>query len=324
MRIPTGYVDGEIAPLGEIRVPILDRGFLYGDSIYEVFRTHAGIPYLFDEHYARLMNSARLSKMQVRQRKEEIVDAIIATIAAGESSEGGKGAGSEKRSAKSTTKSDSKTKEDVYVRYQISRGQDQIDLFPDPKLQSRLVIMVKPVPNWDARLYQHGITLAIPSVRRNAVDALNPNIKGGNYLNNILGLAEARALGADECLMLDTEARVTECSTSNVWFGLDGALVTPARGNLHGITRKSLVGCLQDAGLRDLERELHGEELTAANECFVTSTTRAVMPVAELRLQDGVTVRFPPGGGELTRMAMKLHSDMVDKFVRENRVRAWF
>ncbi len=302
MLTPSGYIDGKIAPLSDIQVPVLDRGFLYGDSIYEVFRTYSGIPFMFDEHHERLMNSARLSMMNVSQGKAAIVEAIIATIAAAAPAPG----------------------EDVYVRYQITRGEGEVDLYPDPKLQSRLVIIVKQTPQWNANFYARGMSLAIPTLRRNAVNTLNPNIKGGNYLNNILGLAEARAMGADECVMLDADGLVTECSNSNVWFVLAGDLVTPASGNLHGLTRKSLVGLLNQAGHQQIERMLHSEQLLAATECFVTSATRAVMPVASLRLQNGAVLQFPRGGGELTRLAMKLYADMLAAFVRKNRAKAWF
>jgi len=299
---PTGYIDGAIAPLNETRVPVLDRGFLYGDSIYEVFRTYSGIPFMFEEHYARLMNSAKLSMLHVRQSKREIIDAIIATLKAAEVAPG----------------------EDVYVRYQITRGQGAVDLYPDPELQSRLIIIVKPAPQWNPDFYRIGMSLAIPEQRRNAVDALNPNIKGGNYLNNILGLTQARALGADDCLMLDANGRVTECSNSNAWFVLDGKPVTPAAGNLLGLTRKTLVGLLEAAGHAGAERELHCEELARATECFVTSATREVMPVASLRLPDGTMLEFPRGGGALTRLASRRYADMLADFVRRNRDKAWF
>ena len=320
---PTGYIDGKIAPLDAIRVPVLDRGFLYGDSIYEVIRTYSGIPFMFDEHHERLMNSARLSMMNVSQGKQEIVDAIVNTIAAAEAGDG----------------------DDVYVRYQITRGEGRVDLYPDPKLRSRLIIIVKQIPEWNPDFYKTGMALAIPDLRRNAVNTLNPNIKGGNYLNNILGLAEARAMGADECVMLDADGLVTECSNSNVWFVLDGRIVTPATGNLPGLTRRALVGLLERAGHDgheshgkrgsehksehknehgNIERPVHNEELVNATECFVTSATREVMPVASLRLQDGVVLEFPRGGGELTRLAMQLYADLLADFVDKNRDKAWF
>ena len=299
---PTGYIDGRIDALTEIRVPVLDRGFLYGDSIYEVIRTYSGIPFLFDEHHERLMNSARLSRMNVSQSKQEIVDAIVATIAAAEVGRG----------------------DDVYVRYQITRGEGKVDLYPDPELRSRLIVIVKEVPKWNPDFYQTGMSLAISDLRRNAVNTLDPNIKGGNYLNNILGLAEARAMGADECVMLNADGLVTECSNSNVWFVLDGMVVTPASGNLSGLTRKSLVALLEHAGHNEIERHIHSEALIGATECFVTSATREVMPVVSLRLQNGTVLPFPRGGGELTRLAMKLYANQLVEFVKQNREQAWF
>ncbi len=299
---PTGYIDGEIGPLDEISVPVLDRGFLYGDSIYEVFRTYSGIPFMFEEHYVRLMNSARLSMMNIHQRKSEIVAAIKETVAVALD----------------------ESVEDIYVRYQITRGAGRVDLYPDPNLRSRLVIMVKDIPQWNPEYYSRGITVSVPAMRRNSVDALNPNIKGGNYMNNILGLSAAREMGTDECVMLDSNGWVTECSNSNIWFVLNGEVVTPASGNLLGLTRKVLVGLFDRTGHKNIERDIHGEQLSNVTECFVTSATREVMPVASLRLQNGATIEFPPGGGQLTRTAMNLYSEMLAEFVANNRDKAWF
>ena len=294
---PTGYIDGVIAPLDEIRVPVLDRGFLYGDSIYEVFRTYGGALFMFDEHYARLMNSARLSRMQVRQSKRAIIEAVEATIA--QAAPDG---------------------EEVYVRCQITRGAGAVDLYPSDALHSRLILIVKPLPQWRDELYSRGVTLAIPTLRRNAVNTLDPNIKGGNYLNNILALAEARDLGAEDCLMLDADGRVSECANSNVWFVLDGKLATPQHGNLLGLTRRVLIELLARAGHRDIERPIDAAELPRASECFITSATREVMPVVGLRLADGAQVAFAPGGGELTRLAMRLYADFVAEFIAAQRV----
>lgn len=299
---PTGYIDGFIGPLDQIRVPVLDRGFLYGDSVYEVFRTYDGIPFLFDEHYERLLNSARLSGMHISQGREEMVDAIRRTIAA---------CGNDAR-------------EDVYVRYQVTRGEGPVDLAPPADAVSRLIIIVKSVPHWSRDFYDNGMTVSVPRQRRNAVNTLDPNIKGGNYLNNILALAESRAAGRDECLMLDGRGMVTECSNSNAWFVIDDTYVTPLAGNLVGLTRRSLVDLLRGANEPCVEREMHADELSRATECFVTSATREVMPVRSLTLEDGSELEFPAGGGPMTRRAMALYSDMIRRFIDDNSAAAWF
>src|SRR5690606_13401040 len=106
-------------------------------------------------------------------------------------------------------------------------------------------------------LYEHGVRLAIAETRRNAGSALDPNIKGGNYLNNVLGLIEARTLGADDCLMLDGAGLVTEASNSNVFFVLDGEVVTPSQTarNLKGLTKAAVCDAFRAHNTATFERE---------------------------------------------------------------------
>ncbi len=89
--------------------------------------------------------------------------------------------------------------------------------------------------------------MVVTAVRRNPSDALDPNIKGGNYLNNILGLSEARQHGADDCVMLDASGLVTEAANSNIWFVIENRLVTPATGNLKGLTKNMCISRLRGA-----------------------------------------------------------------------------
>ena len=297
-----GYIDGAISGLADTRIPVADRGFLYGDSVYEVFRTYSGIPFLFDEHYQRLLNSARLIEMNINQSKQEIIDAVKRTVRASLPAAG----------------------EDVYTRYQITRGEGPIDLNPELSLQTRLVIIVKAAPQWNREFYDNGVTLAVPKLRRNSVNSLDPNIKGGNYLNNIIALGEAKKRGADDCLMLDANGLVTECSNSNVWFVVDGKLVTPAGGNLDGLTRRSLISLFADANIEVVQRPIHSKELADATECFVTSATREVMPVRALYSVGGSKIEFPSGGGQQTRQAMTIYKRMLEDFVEANKENAWF
>ena len=160
--------------------------------------------------------------------------------------------------------------------------------------------------------------MAVPSVRRNPANALDPNIKGGNYLNNILAITEARKLGADDCVILDSEGFVTEAANSNVWFVVEGRLVTPASGNLKGLTKKHIHRALTDSGINGVEADLHVSELQGASECFVTSATRDVMPCASLRLEDGNVLRFPEGGGVVTRQAQVLYANYIDAYANEH------
>ncbi len=294
-----GNVDGRITPTGEACVPVLDRGFLYGDSIYEVFRTYSGVPLFYQEHWERLENSARLIRMHITQSQDEITEQIRRTVQA---------------------TSAGKLEREVYVRYVVTRGEGPVDLYPNPDLQTRFVIIVNAVPEWPPEFYNVGMKAAIPAVRRNPTDALDPNIKGGNYLNNVIAITQARELGADESIILNRDGYITEASNSNVVFVLDGDLVTPgvAAGNLRGITKKAAREACAMHGLTLEERDVHEKDLGRATECFVTSATREVMPIVSLRLDDGRMVEFPAGGGEITREVARHYKQFIDEHVEQN------
>ena len=292
-------VDGRITPTAEACVPVLDRGFLYGDSIYEVFRTYSGVPLFYQQHWERLENSARLIQMHITQGRDEITEQIRRTVhstSAGELSK------------------------EVYVRYVITRGEGPVDLYPNPELKTRYVIIVNAVPQWSPEFYRVGMKAAVPTVRRNPTDALDPNIKGGNYLNNVIAITQARELGADESIILNRDGYVTEASNSNVCFVLDGEVVTPggASGNLRGITKKAAREACAAHGLAVKDRDVHATDLTKTTECFVTSATREVMPIISLRLDDGDVVEYPAGGGEITRKVAQYYREYMEEHVRQN------
>ncbi len=292
-------VDGVITPTGEARIPVMDRGFLYGDSVYEVFRTYGGIPLFFDEHWERFENSARLIHLRLQMGKRELTEEIRRTFRA-------TGAAEHMR--------------DVYVRYCITRGEGPVDLFPDPELANRYVIIVRELLPWREEFYSRGVRLAVSSTRRNPVNALDPNIKGGNYLNNVLGVIEARELGADDCIMLNDAGLVTESSNSNVFFVIDGDIATPAAsaGHLRGLTREALRDACSARGLDIVSREISLKDAERATESFITSATREVMPVRSLRFPNGRTLEFPEGGGDLTRRAMAHYRSHVDDYLRDH------
>ena len=298
-------VDGSISRTADARVPVMDRGFLYGDSIYEVFRTYRGIPLFYDEHWQRFENSAALIRMELGLTSEQMADEIRQTVVATNAASNGR---------------------DVYVRYTMTRGEGPVDLFPDPALSTRYVIIVKELHAWREDFYSEGVSLAIPEVRRNPTNALDPNIKGGNYLNNVLGVLQARDLGADDCVMLNSAGLVTESSNSNVFFVIDDRIVTPAdnAGNLRGLTKTAVHEACRERGVVTIERDIYAEELDAATECFITSATREVMPVKSLRLVGGAELGFPAGGGPLTRRVMECYQGYLRNYLEAHSAESYF
>ena len=127
-------------------------------------------------------------------------------------------------------------------------------------------------------------------------------------------------MGADDCVIRNRDGLVTEASNSNVFFVIDGRLITPGdrAGNLRGITKATIHKACAENGLDVAECDIRASDLTGATECFVTSATREVMPVVRLRLEDGSQVEFPPGGGKITNRASEFYGQFVERYVREN------
>jgi len=248
----------DVAP-GHAVVPVLDRGLLFGDSVFEVVRTYGGRPLLLREHLLRLAQSARLVRFPFEpdlDRLEAEARRMLGRWA--------REAGGEAR-----------------MRILVTRGRGEALLEPGDAHEPSTVIVVRPLAPPDEILYEKGATAAVVSVRRNLSEALPPAAKTANYLNNLLALMEARSLGAYEPLMLDHLGRVAEGATSNVFAVRGRELVTPCgdTGILGGITRGALLALAVRAELQPREVELRPEELVRADEVMITSTAREVLPI---------------------------------------------
>jgi branched-chain amino acid aminotransferase len=250
-------VDGSTAPEADARISVLDRGFLFGDSIYEVVKTDGDVPLFWPEHWSRLEASAEAIGLAL--------DLDEATVA---------------RRVADTMRLAGNQRSDV--RVVVTRGTGtapNIDLpcAPGPPCWVVMVRELTAAPGQPVRL-------AIVDRLRNDRRALDPATKSGNYLNNVLALAEAKAAGATDCLMLNRDSEVTEASTSNVFARIDGTWCTPALGSgiLAGITRSQVLGFLSGRGERCAERALALTDLQRAEELFLCSTLRDIAPVTHL------------------------------------------
>jgi len=258
-------LDGVIVPEAEARISVLDRGFLFGDSVYEVVRTAGDVPFAWPEHFARLRASAAALRFDLDLADGPLARRIAATLTAA-----GHG--------------------DSYVRIVVTRGTGSAPNIDLACATGRpcWAILVRPL----ASISGKPTKLAVIDRLRNDRRALDPATKSGNYLNSVLGLAEARAAGATDCVMLNAQGFVTEASTANVFALVDGAWCTPPlhAGILAGVTRRLLIDFLRDSGDDVVERDLTVDDLRAADEIFLSSSLRDVAPVTHLdgrALHDG-------------------------------------
>ncbi|HRE84032.1 MAG TPA: aminotransferase class IV [Opitutaceae bacterium] len=255
--------NGKLHPATEPSLSPLNRGFLYGDAIYEVWRTYDQVIFAWDEHWARLERSAEALFLSLPITQRALLIEIQRTVA-------------EYRARSGVTA-------DVYIRLQITRGAGAIGLDIALADASDYVILVQPNPQLSTEKLTLGQRLSIAtSLRRNSPAALNPAWKTGNYLNNILCLREARARGADEVVVTNLQGEITEAAVSNIGFVKAGAVITPplSAGILEGVTRGLLIDSVAArAGLVIKEATVRPEDLPSLEECFLLSTTKDVSPV---------------------------------------------
>ena len=278
-------LNGTIAPTASLSV--LERGFLYGDSVYEVVRTYQGKHFGLAEHLVRLRASADYLYMDVPWSDEHIRQEIERTLDAADWA-------------------------DSYVRIVVSRGaESHISLKPSPEIQPNLLIVlseIAPVP----QISQEGIHLTIPDRLRNHQSALSPSAKTGNYLNNILALLEAQKSGADDALLLNTDGLVTEATTSNIWLVKEGTVLTPHEdvGILHGITRDFIFTILDSLSIPYEKVFLTPSDLIGFEEGFLSSSVRLLMPIHQIN-----ETQIPKTPGPITLKVWDALIDLMAKSV---------
>lgn len=283
-------IDGVLVPPGEARISVLDRGFLYGDSVYEVVRTYRGRPFELAAHLRRLAHSAERIGLEPawegRRTEAELGRTLEAARGDDPPDPGGAPWNAGER----------------YARIVMTRGAGEIGLDPALAVGPRAIVIVQPLHAPPLAAYREGVAVRVVGVEHVPPRAVDPTAKTGNYLSQVLALREARARGAHEALMLDRDGFVTEGTTCNVFAVRGGAVLTPplGAGILEGVTRGIVLGLARELGAPVREEPLRPRHLEEAEEVFVTSTAREVLPVT--RLGDR-----PVGGGRPGPVTSRLH-----------------
>ena len=253
------YINGNFYEKEDAKVSVFDHGFLYGDGIFEGIRLYSGNVFKLDRHVDRLFRSAKAIMLEMPYTKQEVIDAVCATC----------------RENKLT---------DAYIRLVVSRGMGALGLSPRSCSNPQMVIIADQVQLYPQELYDNGLKAITVPTRRNSSAALPPMVKSLNYLNNILAKIEAQNLGYQECLLLNNEGYVAECSGDNVFVVYEGKIFTPptACGSLSGMTRETVIEVARDMGYELIEKPLTRYDIWTADECFLTGTAAKLIPLVEL------------------------------------------
>jgi branched-chain amino acid aminotransferase len=263
-------IDGELRPPSAWHVSVFDRGFLYGDSVFETLRTYRGVPFELGVHMDRLARSAALVFIDLPVPRATLEAEVLSAVQSGQNAES-------------------------YVRVMVTRGQGLLGL--DPALAERpsRVIIVQPLKAPPEHFYTQGVA-AITYRTQRQVDATNAaGAKVGNYLVSVLAMREASRVSAIEALIVDARGAVLEGATSNVFLVEKGRLITPdvSAGILAGVTRAHLLELAHELGVAVELRTPSVSDAYAADELFISSSVRELMPV--VRLDDRVVGSGKPG-----------------------------
>jgi branched-chain amino acid aminotransferase len=253
------YLNGKLVPADQAAIPVLDRGLLYGDGVFESLRTYRGKPFQLDEHIKRLLQGTRSLRIRQAPNAALLKLAVFKTILA------------------------NKFKES-HIKIIVTRGQaKKHGLDPTATVgKPNVIVLVEEQKAYPKSVFTKGWKAIISSIVRANVPT--SQIKSLCYLDNVLAKMEAKKAGADEAFLLDTKGNVVEGTISNLFVIKHGALYTPPKDApiLLGLTRNLVIKLAKQSAFRVVEKNLTPKEIYTADECFVTFSGAGVVPITRI------------------------------------------
>lgn len=274
------YLNGSFLPKSKAQISIMDRGFLFGDGVYELIPVFNKKVFLLDQHLKRLKNSLNLIGMNEIKGLKEIIDRLV------------------ERNTKST----------FFIYLHITRGvQDYRNHIYSKDSKPTILIMCEDYPQFSDDLIEKGFLATIQDDFR----WKKSNIKSISLLGNVLLKNYAAENGCYEALLI-RENRLTEGSTSNVFIVKNKAIYTPKLSNelLPGVTRDLLIKLLDENGLKVEESDISESDLISADEIWCSSSTNAVVPIVKVDknvINNGKT-------GHISMKVYKIAQDFIANF----------
>ncbi len=249
------YINGDFFPEEEARVSVFDRGFLYGDGVFETMRAYNGTIFRLEDHMKRLEAAAGIMSIPIDLKTIEL--ALHETLSRNQLN-------------------------DAILRLTITRGQGSWGLDFPADINPTMVVLARPFTGYPGQ--EDGINIVIADTRKTANDSLNSSLKSLNFLNNIFARREASSQGFKEAVMLNKDGFVAEGSVSNIFWVSENILYTPALdvGILPGVTRKVVLELADKESIPYEEGYYKPETLLSANEVFLTNTGYEIMPVNKI------------------------------------------
>ncbi len=279
------YINGKFYEKEDAKISVFDHGLLYGDGVFEGIRSYKRRVFRLKEHIDRLFESAQSIMLKIPLSKEKMINALLQTVRANKL-------------------------DDSYIRLVVTRGEGDLGLDPR-KCTSKptVIIIADKIALYPEKFYKDGLSIITVPTVRNLPEAVNPQIKSLNYLNNILAKMEAVNCGCDEAIMLDSLGYVAECTGDNIFIVKDRHLYTPPQcmGTLRGITRDSVLELARKNKIPVHEHVITRHEVFISDECFLTGTAAEIVPVVKV---DGRVIG-DGRPGELTHFLLRKFRELT-------------
>ncbi len=253
------YLNGLFTPLANAKVSILDRGFCYGDGLFETMRAYNGKIFRLDQHIDRLFKSLPLIFLEIPMTEKEVKDAVLETF-------------------------NRNNYKNAIIRLTLTRGVNTFGFQIDPDTPPTLVVHARPHKPLPKAIYQNGVQITLISMKASHFPGMKQSLKTCNFLSNILIREISARKGSVEGVIVDPELGVTEGATSNLFIVKQGVLKTPAVNNsvLEGITRRVVIDIARNHKIPVAESFLSAEDVLTADEVFITSSGIDILPVTQV------------------------------------------
>jgi len=259
MLTPIVYINGLFWTIDKAHISVLDRGFTYGDGLFETMRVYSGKIFRLEHHLDRLFQSARSIFIELPITRNEIRSAIYATI---------------KLNGLSNS----------IVRLTVTRGEMGSGINVDYSSPPTVVILVKPVKAISKKIYKEGIGIKLYKKSAIRTQGISNQIKSCNYLSNIILREKALRENFFEAVLLDHDHNVTEGTISNIFIIKNNQLKTPIVNEfvLSGIIRQSILDLCLENNIPFKEGLVTESELYEADELFLTNSAIEILPVRNI------------------------------------------
>ncbi len=287
------YINGDLVQRAEAKISVFDSGYLVGDGVWEGVRLHHGVFVFLGEHLDRLFQGAKAIHMNIGQTRDELTQALHATVRANDMHDG------------------------VHVRLMVTRGVKKTPS-QDPRLTigPPTIVITAEHKVADPGTTRQGVRLFTSTVRRGSPDYLDPRLNCHSKLHEVIALAQAIEAGADEALMLDIHGFVSTCNATNFFIvRRDEVWTSTGQYCMNGITRGKVIEACARHGIPCHQKNFSLYDVYDADESFVTGTFGGLTPVIDI---DGRTIGNG-AEGSMTRRLRDLYEGLIGEAVQAKR-----